>query len=71
MHLVERLKYLVHNNIVFVLLSRLEWNYADLNVSNALIVILFLIGDHRHFYLFIAFFFFSKIIDTISILFDD
>lgn len=34
MHLVERLKYLVHNNIVFVLLSRLEWNYADLNVSN-------------------------------------
>lgn len=66
MHLVERLKHLVHNNIVSVLLSRLEWNYADLNVSNALIVILLLIGDHRHFYLFIAFFSFSRIIDTIS-----
>lgn len=50
MHLVERLKYLVHNNVVFVLLSRLEWNYADLN----LIVIPFLIGNRRHFYLFIA-----------------
>lgn len=66
MHLVERLKHLVHNNIVSVLLSRLEWNYADLNVSNALIVILLLIDDHRHFYLFIAFFSFSRIIDTIS-----
>lgn len=50
MHLVERLKHLVHNNIVSVLLSRLEWNYADLNVSNALIVILliFLFKNYRY-----------------------